>query len=110
MSLAGVCQSPAELEGCLLVTCVTVRDVLRNFPKGGTGSADDETLNRCDSFEADTNCPSLTHMKLVQAQRRMISYKPVPAVYKKKPQRNSGTSKCPFLGMLESFKDICMNL
>lgn len=64
----------------------------------------------CDSFEADTNCPSLTHMKLVPAQREMISHKLMPAVYKKKPQRNSGTCKCPLLGMLKTFKDICMNL
>lgn len=60
--------------------CDSDRDELGSFPKGYTGSADDGNLNGWGSFEADTNCPSLTHMKLVQAQRRMISQKLMPAV------------------------------
>lgn len=60
--------------------CDSDRDELGSFPKGYTGSADDGNLNGWGSFEADTNCPSLTHMKLVQAQRRMISHKLMPAV------------------------------
>lgn len=73
-----------------------------------TGSDDDETLNGCDSFGANTNCPSLTHMKPVQAQRGRISLKLTPAVRKKGCRESQVLST--FWEAPETFKDICMNL